>query len=63
MHFLETRSGSIRAGAIDLIGAEQGPDSNRFHLIEYHVGAQARETRASAVDVTDFLLNLPEVAT
>jgi hypothetical protein len=63
MHFLETRSGSIRAGAIDLIGAEQGPESNRFHLIEYHIGAQARETRASADDVADFFSTLPEVAT
>lgn len=55
MQFLETRSGLIRRGAIDLIGAEQGPDSNRFHIVEYHVGAEARETRASAQAVAEFL--------
>jgi hypothetical protein len=58
--FLDTRSGLIRSGAIDLIGAEQGPDSSRFHIVEYHIGTEARETRASAEAVADFLSTIED---
>jgi len=60
MQYLETRSGSLAASAIDLIGGLNERPTGNFHLIEYHVAGDARETRASEQAVADFrLANMP----
>ena len=63
MKFLSTRSGMIRAGAIDLI--EEGRTfyqcmldgtkrAGKMHRVHYHVGSEARETDATAAAVEAF---------
>jgi hypothetical protein len=55
MLFLETRSGGIAASAIDVIGGLNERATGNFHLIEYHVGREPRETRASEQAVREFM--------
>jgi hypothetical protein len=64
MRYLQTRSGLLRAGAIDLIGPKKtyrvckldGSHTPRHvHEISYHVGDQGFETEADAADVEEFL--------
>jgi hypothetical protein len=64
IRYLQTRSGLIRAGAIDLIGPTKtyrccnldGTTTPRYvHEISYHVGSQGFETEADAAVVEEFL--------
>jgi hypothetical protein len=55
MLFLNTRSGLIAERAIDLIESLCIRPTGNFHRIEYHVGNEARETRATEEAVQDFL--------
>lgn len=63
MKFLNTRSGMIRAGAIDLIEAARTVYHNKLdgthcsqqlHKVLYHVGNDPRETFATAAAVEAF---------
>jgi hypothetical protein len=53
MRFLSTQSGLIRAGAIDQISALH--ERSKSHEIHFHIGDEARLTRASAEAVEQFL--------
>ena len=64
MKYLQTRSGLIRAGAIDLIGSKKtyrlckldgSHTPHSVHEISYHVGDQGFETEAEAADVEELL--------
>ena len=55
--FLETRTGLIRAGAIDTISERSsvGPSGHRWVIVEYHVGSEPRETTCSPEQLAAFL--------
>jgi hypothetical protein len=53
--FLQTRSGLIAASAIVRISALNTRSTGNYHEIEYCVGNEPRETRASEDDVAGFL--------
>lgn len=53
--FLSTRSGLIAASAIVRIGGLNTRSTGNYHEIEYCIGNEPRETRASAEAVEQFL--------
>ena len=53
--FLRTQSGLIGARYIVRIGGLNTRSTGNFHEIEYCVGNEPRETRATEDDVQDFL--------
>ena len=53
--FLRTQSGLISARYIVRIGGLNTRSTGNFHEIEYCVGNEPRETRATEDDVQDFL--------
>jgi hypothetical protein len=55
MLFLQTESGLISARHIVRIGGLNTRPSGNYHEVEYCVGNEPRETRASEDDVADFL--------
>jgi len=55
LRYLPTASGLIRAGAIDHIGPPETHGPQIYQVISYHVGTEARETRASVEAVETFL--------
>jgi hypothetical protein len=61
MRFLQTQAGLISARHIVRIGGLNTRPTGNFHEIEYCVGTEPRETRASEDDVQDFLDSNTEV--
>jgi hypothetical protein len=57
--FLQTSSGLIHSRAIVRISALNTRTTGDFHEIEYHIGTEARETRATADAVATFLSEVP----
>jgi hypothetical protein len=53
--FLNTQSGLISARHIVRIGGLNTRSTGNYHEIEYCVGSEPRETRATEDDVADFL--------
>lgn len=56
MLFLQTLSGLISARHIVRIGGLNTRSTGNYYEIEYCVGTESRETRATEDDVNDFLL-------
>jgi hypothetical protein len=55
MQYLQTQSGLVAARYIVRVGGLNSRSTGNYHEVDYVCGREARETRASAEAVADFL--------